>query len=236
MVVMVYTASVSLLSPQVTTLSLLADIRYLVPLIPVFIALGVRTLLLLCGSHRVIFVILAILCFWTNLLHAPSAVKKEHRFIALEFIRELLLPIKEPYRPAADWINTHLSEGDTIWVLPDYMAYPLMYHAPKAVYAWQLNAHQQGEDQYKNLPRIHFSGLEVPDYIIVFGPQVKQILKMIEEYRAKGILYKEVDMIDAYWRDVYRPELFWRSFRSIEGYDLETEAVYVFKHMPSPTR
>ena len=236
MVVMVYTASVSLLSPQVTTLSLLADIRYLVPLIPVFIALGVRTLLLLCGSHRVIFVILAILCFWTNPLHAPSTVKKEHRFIALEFIRELLLPIKEPYRPTADWINTHLSEGDTIWVLPDYMAYPLMYLAPKAVYAWQLNAHQQGEDQYKNLPQIHFKGMAMPDYIIVFGPQVKQVLKMIEEYRAKGILYKEVDMIDAYWRDVYRPELFWRSFRSIEGYDLETEAVYVFKHMPSPTR
>jgi len=236
MVVMVYTAGVSLLSPQVTTLSLLADIRYLVPLIPVFIALEVRTLLLLCGSHRTLFVSVAFLCFWTNLLHAPSTVKKEHRFIALEFIRELLLPMKEPYRPAADWINTHLSEGDTIWVLPDYMTYPLMYHAPKALYAWQLNPHQQGEDQYKNLPQIHFKGLTMPDYIIVFGSQVMQVLKVIEDYKSKGIFYKEVEMIDAYWRDLYRPELFWRSFRSIEGYDLETEAIYVFKRMPSPTR
>jgi hypothetical protein len=63
-----------------------------------------------------------------------------------------------------------------------------------------------------------------------------QVLKVIEDYKSKGIFYKEVEMIDAYWRDLYRPELFWRSFRSIEGYDLETEAIYVFKRMPSPTR
>ena len=234
--VVVYTFTISLLSPQVTTVSLFADIRYLVPLIPVFIALGVRTLLLLFGRRRVLLVIVAFLCFWTNLLYAPSLIKKEHRFLTLDYLRELLHPIQEPYRPVADWINAHLSEGNTIWVLPDYMAYPLMYHAPKAVYAWQLNEGQRSERQFNKLPPIHFKGLEMPDYIIVFGPQVKQILQMIEEYKAKGVQYKEVDVIDAYWRDVFRPELFWRSFRTIEGYDLETDAVYVFKLIASPIR
>jgi hypothetical protein len=38
-----------------------------------------------------------------------------------------------------------------------------------------------------------------------------------------------VATINTYWRDSYRPELYWRNFEPNTSFDPNTEAVYIFK-------
>ena len=59
-----------------------------------------------------------------------------------------------------------------------------MYHAPKALYAWQLT-NPQG--QFKGLPSIHFKHKDFPEYIIAFGPYIYETLKQIAHFNKKGI-------------------------------------------------
>ena len=117
-----------------------------------------------------------------------------------------------------------------MWVVPDYMCYPLMFNAPKVVYAWQLSANNH-DPQFASLPSIHFQGRVPPDYITVFGPAVQQIVPLLQQWEQQGVQYKQVATLDYYWKDMYRPELFWRTFRPITGYNKNLEAIYVFKRV-----
>ena len=83
--------------------------------------------------------------------------------------------------------------------------------------------------QFKDLPDIHFKGVVLPDYIIIFGPMVAQIRAMLQQWRGQGADYEEIYRINTFWKDLYRPELFWRTFKPITGSDPETQAIYIFK-------
>lgn len=80
--------------------------------------------------------------------------------------------------------------------MPDYAAFPLIFDAPGPVYAWQL-ALQSRDPQCAGLPAIHFRGRVAPDVIVVFGPEVLRVRPML----------------DIFFKDRYRPELFWRDCR-----------------------
>jgi hypothetical protein len=231
--ILLYTLAISFVSPQIVKQASVADIRYLAPLITVGIAVGVRTLLLLFANHQGLAVALAIPVFLTNTLNGGGFTNQGVRSVPLEFCGELLSPPEEPYTPVVQWINQNVPKDSSIWVLPDYMTYPLMFHAPDAVYAWQLRPDQKKEEQFKSLPDIHFQGLVTPDYIIVFGPSVIQIRALIQKWKAMGVQYDEIYGINTFWKDLYRPELFWRTFKPITGFDPETQAIYIFKHLSS---
>ena len=229
--ILIYTLIVSFVSPQIVKKASLADIRYLAPLIPVGIAIGVRTVLLLFPKHQGLAVAIAIPVFLTNILNGGGFSQEGIRSVPLEFCGELLSPPEEPYTPVSRWINEKVPLDSSVWVLPDYMTYPLMYHAPNAVYAWQLDPKQKSEGQFKDLPDIHFKGLELPDYIIIFGPMVTQIRAMLQQWSQQGADYQEIYRINTFWKDLYRPELFWRTFKPITEFDPDTQAIYIFKHV-----
>jgi hypothetical protein len=226
--IMLFVGVISLVSPQSVAITNVADIRYLVPLIPLGIAVGVRLLLLLLPASPIFLIVAAMLAFWTNLLNG-TWMKEGVRSVPLAYIGELLNPNSEPYTPVIDWINANVRDGESIWVTPDYMRYPLMFHAPRAVYAWQLGPDQRSDPQFRTLPAIHFEGLQAPDYLIVFGPSVSGVRTMIRDAVRQGINYREVGRINTFWHDLYRPELFWRTFSPVLNYDPETQAIYIFK-------
>lgn len=229
--ILLYTLIISFVSPQIVKQASLADIRYLAPLIPAGISIGVRTLLLMFANNQGWAVAFAIPVFLTNILNGGGMTREGVRSVPLEFCGELLSPPAEPYAPVARWINQNVQKDASIWVLPDYMTYPLMFHAPDAVYAWQLRPDQKQEEQFKNLPDIHFQGLVSPDYIVVFGPAVMQIRELIQRWKTLGVRYDEIYRINTFWKDLYRPELFWRTFKPITGFDPDSQAIYIFKHI-----
>jgi len=169
---------------------------------------------------------LALLAFGTNLLNGGPLLWNGLRSTIADYAGELLNPPSEPYSAAANWINEYVHDKESIWVLPDYMVYPLMFHAPKATYAWQLAANNH-DPQFAGLPPIHFQGRVPPDYIIAFGPVSQQVRQVIAGWQS--VRYEQVATLDCFWHDSFRPELFWRTFKPITGYNKQTEAIYVFK-------
>lgn len=206
-----------------------ADIRYVISVIPLGIFICGRVLLDVARGRN-LWLVLGLLGFcFTNILNPFRLDRGQGLSAFVGFLRELIEPPKDPYWAGANWISLHAPERASIWVLPDYACYPLMFHAPHAIYAWQLRPEQKNEEQFKDLPDIHFRGVVPPDFIVVFGPSVVQIRQLIGQWSMQGLRYQEVARLMTFWKDLYRPELFWRSFKAIEKFDPSTEAIYIFQ-------
>jgi hypothetical protein len=153
------------------------------------------------------------------------------------YVRELVHPPPSTYAAVADWINKNAQDKDGVWVLPRYATYPLMYHAPKATYAWQLEAAQAKD--FPQLAPIHFRGRAFPKYVIAFGPKLDWVTDVLHNWEKLGLRYSRIAAIDGYYYDLTRPELFWHAFTPVRDFDKTKLAVYVFKRDPPvgpPTR
>jgi len=131
-------------------------------------------------------------------------------------------------------VRENVRAGQSVWTMPSYTAYPLMFHAPQALYAWQLSLPPEG--QFTPLSPIHFRGLGKPDYLIAFGPALGAIKEQLRQSDTPNIQYRQVAVLDFFWNDRYRPELFWRTFTPVTSFNRETEAIYVFQLVSGPTK
>lgn len=224
---LVYVACITAVSPQPVGQTDAADVRYLVPLIPLGIGLIVRALVLTGTPHGWLAVSLGLLGFGSNLLHARPLSPDRTRFTLVDYVNELRAPPSDPYAVVARWINAEIPAQKSVWVLPEYKTYPLMFHSPQALYAWQLAWPPQ--PQFKDLPRIHFKGKEPPDYIIAFGPVVQQLAGVFNDWQKLGVQIEQVATLNHYWRDVHWPEVAWRGFTAVEKFDPNSEAIYIFR-------
>jgi hypothetical protein len=229
---LVYVAAMTALTPQDVHNTTVADIRYCVPMIPLGIFLGVRVLSLLGRSSPSLALLLACAAFFTNFLHGGLFSSNGLRSTIYSYVQELLDPPSDPYTPTAAWINSHLQDGQSILVEPEYMMCPLMYHAPKAVYAWQLE--DPPKPQFAHLPPIHFRYRIAPDYIIAFGPALAQVQQLMTAWNHPEVKYTLVETLDQLGKDLYRPELFWRSFTPITNFDRNVWGIHIFKRTVPP--
>ncbi len=223
----VYVVGVSLVSPQIVRQAIEGEVRYLTPIIPLAIAIEAGVLCALFSHRRTALALAAVILFGTNLLNGGPFLSWGCRSTILSYLGELSLPQTEPYTPTARWINDNVPVGASIWVQPYYMTYPLMFYAPKALYAWQLSSPPRPD--LAGLPPIHFMGQEPPDFLVGFGPAAGQMMQAMQNWNRPGVSYQQVATINTYWRDSYRPELYWRNFEPNTSFDPNTEAVYIFK-------
>ncbi|MDA2923800.1 hypothetical protein MYX65_03925 [Acidobacteria bacterium AH-259-L09] len=240
----IYVLVVTLISPQLLSQSIrltsirtlvspsVADVRYLAPIIPLCIAIGVLSLRTLSIRARWFAIALGMIAFGTNLLHGGPFLPDGFRSTIVKYVGELITPPGDPYTITARWINENVGERNSIWILPDYMAYPLMFHAPKAVYAWQIE--YPPEPQFEDLDPIHFEGRIPPDYIVAFGPVVADLVKLFQSWDRPDTQYRLLTVLDHFWKDAHRPELFWRSFEPVTQYNKNLEAIYVLQRISPP--
>ena len=235
-----YVFVISILSPQPLNLLSVAFVRYLIPLIPLCILLNVLCIKSIMKISKWLAYIIAVFAFGTNVFHGGPLsgidnktvfsyviAKGSFRSTIYEYVGELIDPPRTAYGETAEWINQNIEDGQSVWVTPGYARYPLMFHAPAPIYAWQFNPEQQ--EQFKDLPKIHFKGEELPEYIIAFGIYAHQAHQIVQNYGTQGIRYEGVEQIPLYWYDLIRPELFWHSFKPVTEYVKETEEVFIYK-------
>jgi hypothetical protein len=239
---MIFVAVISIASPQKTwlldpaghwsQLASLADVRYLCPLIPLLIVIAAIVLESITPSRlRWLAIPLGAFVFFTSAAHFGPLFEPapfnywSARSTPVLYAEELLDPPGDPYSAAAEWINQHVSEGKSIVVVPDYMCYPLMYHAPKAVYAWQFKPDKRAE--YPMLPAIDFQWAAAPDYVIVFGnawpPRTGFPLAHQD--------YLLVADLNVYGHDMFRPELFSRTFTPITGFNPMVDGIRIYERI-----
>lgn len=235
----IYVTVITLLTPQPVNLLSVAFVRYLVPVIPLCVWISVLCVEYIAGRSRWLAGVVAVLAFGTNILHGGPLVGTDNRTVfsaviahgevrstILKFAGELIDPPPSAYRETAEWINSHVDAGQSVWVAPGYATYPLMYHAPRAVYAWQL---ERGDAQFAGLPAIHFYGEQDPDYIVAFGPYRDRARMIMAEREGPGRSYGPAATVGRYWYDLTRPELFWHAFEEVRNFSAEQQAVYIYR-------
>jgi hypothetical protein len=232
MALFIYVTVVTLCSPQPIASGRIADVRYLVPVIPLCIAIEALALVALARKWPRMAVLLGLLAFGTNLFNEGPLLFWGLRSSIASYLGEIINPPSDPYTRAAQWINQNVRDGESIWVQPDYAVYPLMFHAPKAIYAWQLA--DPPAPQFAHLPDIYFQGRQPPDYLIIFGPNRGAVTRVLSTWNRPGVAYQPITTIDCYWRDLYRPELVWRTFKPVTNYSRTFEAIYILKQVAKP--
>jgi hypothetical protein len=238
----VYAAAASLVSPEPVGWFGFADVRYIVALIPALILLGVVTLesLPIADGWRYVS---AVVLFYTNVVHTGTALLigvptntgvDTPRLLAglpgstsLAFVGELRNPLPSPYADASQWINANVAPEASVLVFPLYATYPLMFHAPHAVYAGQFLESQRPE--YPTLPNVQFWGGVAPDYIVAFGPNARQAGVVMQVFERDGHPYVLETQLPVHWPDLTRPELFWRSFVPVPLGDPSLDGVHIYR-------
>ncbi len=231
---LLYTAFISAVSPQDLWGSQVADIRYLVPLIPLFLLLEVTLLYRVGTWNRPAAIVLALLAFGTNLFNllVPQGNLPSESFHSTPalYAEELLSPPDDPYTLASRWINENVPPEASVWALPNYAAYPLMFHAPHAIYAWQVEDPPKNPE-LRDLPPIHYLGRIPPDYIVALGPTIVSLRQILAAWQSQGLQYRPVGQILFPGHDAHRPELFWRTFRQPQSLDPEQDGIYFFQRV-----
>jgi len=230
--IVVMLAVTSALSPQLVSHTSVADVRYVTPVLPLGIALGSRAIWLIARQNIAVSLALLVPCYFLNLGNGGPLLWCSLRSTPEAFIGELITPIEDPYTPAINWIRSNVRNRETALVLPDYFTYPLMFHAPEPLYAWQL---EQAIGQFSHVEDSHIRGKIPPTYIVCFGPIIQDVTIAMARWRHQGILYEQVASFDVFWKDLYRPELFWRSFKTVRPRNVEFDCIYVFRQVPPST-
>ncbi len=227
----VYVTALTVISPQVVHRDIVADVRYLTPIIPLAIALEAMTLCLLFKGRPVLQIGVALLVFGTNFPSGSFRYFDGARSTLVSYLGELAHPKLEPYTATAAWINEHVATGRSVWVEPNGAAYAVMLRAPRALYAWQFV--WPPRPAYVNLPLIHFTGQMPPDYFVAFGPYLKGMCRMMEQQYRGAVQYAHIATINVPWINSYRPELFWHAFEPVSG-SHGPVYVYVFQRIDPP--
>ena len=87
------------------------------------------------------------------------------------------------------WIKEHVRPGETIWVLPEYMQYSLMYYCSGTAVRLAI-ANAAGKAVRKSAEHSFFGMGLPPDYFIIFG---------LEKFRAEEVI-KRLKTIDIEYR------------------------------------
>jgi hypothetical protein len=225
--------AVSAVTSQVRVVTTVADMRYLICTLPLGLALTAWAVCELSRRRWWLWTPLAVTMLFTNLTHGGMFFKwSGARSTAWYFVNEVFHPTNaDPFAPTTKWIRENVVDGASIYIASGSYTYPLMFHAPRALYAWQFDPEQQHKPQYRDLPAIHFKGAAMPDYLIGFGPYVAQLRQELQHHGHPGARYELAAKIDTYWQPLYRPELFWRTFKPITGYNKDRDVVFIFKRV-----
>jgi hypothetical protein len=211
---LVYFTAINCVEPHHSSF---AQLRFMTPIIPLCVAIEVRTLLLAVGRHKWLALLIGIPIFGTNLLSGsllfhPGLVSIPLRSTICAFVGELASPPADPYRVASDWINANLPSGTTVCVFPRYASYPLMFHAPRPIYGWQLT--DPPSAQFQHLPAVQFIGRQAPQYLFIFGQEGLSQYHPIQLSDGRPISYSLVKVLPILAKDLFRPELYMRLFHA----------------------
>jgi 4-amino-4-deoxy-L-arabinose transferase-like glycosyltransferase len=209
--------------------SAFAQLRFMATAIPLSCVLEVRTVLLLAGNRKWL-TLLCVPILGTNVLSGnllfSAGASIPLRCTFYSFLGELADPPADPYREASDWINANLPPDATILALPQYASYPLMFHAPRQIYGWQLDDPPRA--QFANLPDIQFKGRVAPSYLVIFGPEGMSEYQPIKLRNGTKVNYSPLKTLPVLGKDLFRPELYARVF-SAPSVNLHGKAVYILQ-------
>jgi len=180
-----------------------ADVRYLVPLIPLGILWCVEMSRWVGRRAPWLGVALMFLLTWTSFGYGVFHAKVWDRFYPMAYLQEVVGQYPDPYRVATEALNRLTRPGALVAVSPDKAIYPILFHS-----AHLRVMHQLLTDPREGIPRWHFvKGNDLPEWIVTFCTAPS----FLRRYLTRSP-YRIAEVLDIECSDQYRPEIFWRSF------------------------
>lgn len=223
-----------LLSPQPTSKTGSFEMRYIYSIFP-FISIlfayfpamffeKIHRIKLLSSFFLIIFLSISIF-FYIPIL---SPV----RLTLIGYLYQLNSDYKTVSSELIPYLKTHLIDKKTVRVFPEFYHTTLNYYFPdKMVSVAQLDS-ISGKRLKKMIAKygLHNSiiGKKTPDMVILIGNQIK-------EFENSGIdikQYSKIDTLNVYGGDgfdISRPEMAWHSFFTIQNFNINKDAVYIFQ-------
>jgi hypothetical protein len=190
LIFLVYITVISLFSPQPVRGTILADIRYLYPLMLLSFVWTIDFWNSI-SNRRVVY--------WSGLLFfafCSLPYNGRFEFPVAKLFYEIRHPADDPYRVTGEWLQKNARPKAEVLSSLDYATYPLMFLAPDLRYLGQFERDQT----------------EVgADYVISFCDD--SVLTRTREPSR----YRVVAQFTMACREAYRPELFFRSFGQNQG-------------------
>jgi hypothetical protein len=239
--VLAYTAVLALLSPQGPGSAWFADIRYCVPMIPFLLLLLVRSVAWLLGRQEVLGLIVATLCFGTDLLAPGLLVPAGSDYVRgesplglpfhcwpAEYVYECTHPFETPYAAVIDHLRREAHADDTIVVAPRYKGDSVLFYLGSRL---RFVSVLRPDDQ-RLVPGIRgvlppsTYTIERPDWIVAFGR--RELDEITHELGGGSRAGYSLAVLPHYDQETTRPELFWRSFGPVTTYTPD-ERIFILR-------
>lgn len=232
----------SALSPQPLDRTSISDVRYFTPMLPVIaILVGAVFWWIHRKSPLVATVVLALYlgCNWMS--HPFEG--ESFRLLLPDYLREIFNAYPTSASETCAFLRENAKQDDTVWIYPDWYGKPLQWYVGdkiklRGVLDRQTLIPQKGLAQ---LPPDIFIDQLFPNWVISFGRN-EEVQSTVSAFSRRlpgtdaGYRYQCVKVLDVYWRQNQRPELYWHSFGPWRRFDKATESIYIFKRSDSPVK
>jgi hypothetical protein len=239
-----YVIFLSLISPQPTEDTGIADVRYLIPAMP-FLS-GLVGIFIWFVHRRTIPVAIAILILIiTTNLFSITPRNWKFQWLLPAYINEVHHNYPTCYGEAVRFLQENVKQDEKVFVWPEYTNYPIMFYmGDKIKICCTLDLQSDiplNKIRSFNAPLLMEENF--PDWIILFGlfPETNQIISHFsrqhsQEGQQVKFAYKLVRVLDVYWLDTTRPELPWHSFRPKTDFDRQSESVYIIRRFSDESK
>ena len=222
LLMLVYTLVIVAFSPQPVGLTRVADMRYVVPLIPLGAAATACLLTALWQAARaqtggagqtlrVATVALGLTLATTNALSLGILGGRPLRATLIDYVREN----RNDYTTGTESLIKFLRSqphGRVVQIVPDFMAYSPMFYVPQQHYCCQLTPEHPLTPMLRGqLPDYVFDGRVPPDLVLLGESNPQQALTSLESRHGVGS-YRLAQVLPGDARDRSRPEIPWHSF------------------------
>ena len=225
----------SFLTTQTAYNTFIADIRYLIVILPFASGLVSVFLFFVGKKSKMLALAFLLLVVLTNLLSIPlypsrDIFHRQIRFDLINYIKEIHNDYVTPYEAMAEFLQQNAKQDDIVFVSPDYMGYPLMFYAgDKFKLCCQLSyTTKLPKDNVHQLDKNLFLEEAKPKWLILFG-RFENTPTIFSHFTRDGSKYKPFKYINIFWRDMTRPELLWHSYGPVADFNQTYQGIYVYK-------
>ena len=232
-----YILFLSLFSPQPIAYTRIADVRYLMPVVPFLAGLIGIFLWFIHRKNKLLAVILLLILVNTNFLTLTPSNNK-FRWLLPAYIYEIHHSYPTCYSESADFLFKNAKQDDLVYAFPEYCNYPLIFYSgDKFKFGCLLNYNTTlNVDKMRRLDSVLFIEENFPQWFIMFGRHLDALNLLnyfsrphYENDKFIRYDYQAAATLDVYWQDMSRPELPWHNFGPKKDFDRNTEAVYIYK-------
>jgi hypothetical protein len=232
-----YALLLGLLSPQAPEATQIADLRYLVSILPFLAGATGMFIWFVHQKTRVGAIVILAIIVTTNL---PSVTPRDRqlKWLLPAYVNEIHHNYPTAYGEVVRFLGENAQQDEKVFAWPECTNFPLMFYLGEKVkmscLLTSLTTLPPAKIRELNAPLTVEENF--PDWIIFSRllADGKKLLEHfsrvhIEEMREVQFNYRLVKVLDIYGDDTTRPELSLHSFGPKTDYNRKNEAVYVFK-------